>query len=95
MLVIADIIVMLVPVRSLVRQYRLPVSCIRTAALNQAAAAAPAAAAVKWDIVAAVCVERPPYLTPAMSDIQQKTVDMLKLKEYEESMLNDHELRHK
>ena len=92
MLVIADIIVMLVPVRSLVRQYRLPVSCIRTAALNQAAAAA---AAVKWDIVAAVCVERPPYLTPAMSDIQQKTVDMLKLKEYEESMLNDHELRHK
>jgi len=49
----------------------------------------------KWDILAAVCIERPAYIVPALSDIEQRTVDMLRQKEFEESMLNDHELRHK
>merc|ERR1719309_411127 len=49
----------------------------------------------KWDIVAAVCIERPPYITPQLSELEQKMMGMLEQKELEESMLNDHELRHK
>ena len=79
-------------VRNILR-YRVPVTGVLTAGQHQAAAAA--GPAVKWDIVAAVCVERPPYLTPGLSDIEKKTMDLLKQKEYEQSMLNDHELRHK
>ena len=49
----------------------------------------------KWDIMAAVCIERPPYVTPQLSELEQKMMGMLEQKELEESMLNDHELRHK
>merc|ERR1712179_353348 len=44
---------------------------------------------------AAVCIERPPYVTPQLSELEQKMMGMLEQKELEESMLNDHELRHK
>jgi large subunit ribosomal protein L46 len=49
----------------------------------------------KWDIMAAVCIERPPYITPQLSDLEQRMMRMLEQKELEVSMLNDHELRHK
>ena len=49
----------------------------------------------KWDIMAAVCIERPPYIAPALSELEQKMFDTLEQKELEESMLNDHEVRHK
>ena len=49
----------------------------------------------KWDIMAAVCIERPPYITPQLSELEQKMLATLKQKELEESMLNDHEVRHK
>jgi len=45
--------------------------------------------------MAAVCIERPPYVTPQLSELEQKMMGMLEQKELEESMLNDHELRHK
>lgn len=48
-----------------------------------------------WDLLAAVCLERPPRLTPALVPIQQRTVDILEMKELEESLLSDHELRHR
>ena len=49
----------------------------------------------KWDLIAAVCVERPPYITPQLSEMENKIQTMLAEKEFEESMLNDHEIRHK
>jgi len=49
----------------------------------------------KWDIVVSVCVERPPFITPPLSEMQNKMQKMLDEKELEQSMLNDHELRHK
>jgi len=51
--------------------------------------------AARWDLLAAVCLERPPRLTPALVPIQQRTVDILARKELEESLLSDHELRHR
>ena len=72
-------------------KFRWPVSVVKQNSC-QLSSAAPA---VKWDIFAAVCIERPPYITPPLSEIERKTVELLKQKEYEESMLNDHELRHK
>ena len=72
-------------------KFRWPVAVVKQNSC-QLSSAAPA---VKWDIFAAVCIERPPYITPPLSEIERKTVELLKQKEYEESMLNDHELRHK
>jgi len=53
------------------------------------------ASSLKWDLVSAVCVERRPIITPALSDIENSMVTMLKQKELEESLLNDHEVRHR
>ena len=98
---------MFVRVRN-VLQFRAP---LRSSSHQAAVKSSQAAPVGKWDVMAAVCVgnnggynytvmnttvtERPPYITPALSDIEQRTVDLLKRKEFEESMLNDHELRHK
>ena len=49
----------------------------------------------KWDLLASVCIERPPYLTPPLPEMEKKTLALLQKKELEQSMLNDHELRHK
>ena len=83
---------MFLPVRNVLK-FRASVSSLRQSTL--AAATAGNSPAAKWDLLAAVCIERPPYVTPPLSDIEQKTVNLLQLKEFEESMLNDHELKHK
>ena len=82
---------MFLPVRNVLK-FRASVSSLRQSTLAATAGNSPAA---KWDLLAAVCIERPPYVTPPLSDIEQKTVNLLQLKEFEESMLNDHELKHK
>lgn len=53
------------------------------------------ASSLKWDLVSAVCVERKPILTPALSDIENTMLTMLKQRELEESSFNDHEVRHR
>ena len=48
------------------------------------------------NVLTKVCVaERPAYLSPALSDIEDQTAALLARVELEQSMLNDHELRHK
>ncbi|XP_023936635.2 39S ribosomal protein L46, mitochondrial [Bicyclus anynana] len=47
-----------------------------------------------WDIVAGVCVERLPVVTPPLNEIQQKFKDLLWTIETEKSLKSDHELRH-
>jgi len=50
---------------------------------------------LKWDLVSAVCLERKPLVTPPLTDFEKSMVSMLKEKEFEESMFNDHEMRHR
>ena len=61
--------------------------------------------------MASVCIERPPFITPPLpgkvllsedtlislipADMESKTLAIMQQKELEQSMLNDHELRHK
>lgn len=47
-----------------------------------------------WDIVAGVCVERLPVVTPPLNEIQKKFKDLLWTIEIEKSLKSDHELRH-
>jgi len=49
----------------------------------------------KWDLMAAVVIERPPYITPKLSGLEEKVTASLDEKEFEISLMNDHELRHK
>ena len=42
----------------------------------------------------AVIVERVPTLVPELSDLQKRTMDMLRQLEFEQSKKCDHELRH-
>jgi len=72
-------------------KFRWPVTLVKQSSCQLSSANS----AAKWDIFAAVCIERPPYITPPLSEIERKTVELLEQKEYEQSMLNDHELRHK
>lgn len=53
------------------------------------------ASSLKWDLVSAVCLERKPIITPPLAGMEKTVVSMLKQKELEESLLNDHELRHR
>lgn len=46
----------------------------------------------RWDLVAAVCLERRPCLTPRLGQTEQAMVDLLDTKEIEDSLLCDHEL---
>ncbi|KAK4883511.1 hypothetical protein RN001_006830 [Aquatica leii] len=48
----------------------------------------------KWDLLAAVCVERKPIITPLLNDIEQKYHNLLTQIEYENSLKSDHELQH-
>ena len=50
---------------------------------------------LRWDLIASVCIERPPYITPKLTGIEDSVNKLLQVKELEESMLNDHELKHK
>ncbi|XP_034827379.1 large ribosomal subunit protein mL46 [Maniola hyperantus] len=47
-----------------------------------------------WDIVAGVCIERLPVVTPPLNEIQKKFKDLLWTIEIEKSLKSDHELRH-
>ena len=47
----------------------------------------------KWDLVAAVCLERRPVVTPALGEKEAAMVEMVRQKELEGSMLSDHELK--
>ncbi|CAH2231051.1 jg3480 [Pararge aegeria aegeria] len=47
-----------------------------------------------WDIVAGVCVERLPVITPPLNELQKKFKDFLWTVEIEKSLKSDHELRH-
>ena len=42
----------------------------------------------------AVIVERVPTLVPELSDLQRRTMDMLRQLEFEQSKKCDHEIRH-
>ena len=46
-----------------------------------------------WDIVAGICVERLPVITPPLDDIQKKVKDLLWTTEIEKSLKSDHEIR--
>ncbi|XP_046962321.1 39S ribosomal protein L46, mitochondrial [Vanessa cardui] len=46
-----------------------------------------------WDIVAGVCVERLPVVTPPLNDIQKKFKNMLGNIEVEKSLKSNHEIR--
>ncbi|XP_018331954.1 39S ribosomal protein L46, mitochondrial [Agrilus planipennis] len=50
--------------------------------------------AQKWDLFAAVCLERCPIITPPLSDIEVKVKKMFADIELERSYKNDWELRH-
>ena len=47
----------------------------------------------KWDLVAAVCLERRPVVTPALGEKEAAMVELVRQKELEGSMLSDHELK--
>jgi len=49
---------------------------------------------IKWDIVAAVCVERLPVVTPPLNKLGKEYKEMLTTIELEKSMKSDHEIRH-
>jgi len=53
-----------------------------------------AASDLKWDLVAGVCIERLPVITPINRPRESSMVGTLAEMELEQSMLNDHELRH-
>lgn len=46
-----------------------------------------------WDIVAGICVERLPVITPPLDDVQKKVKDLLWTTEIEKSLKSDHEIR--
>jgi len=66
------------------------VRCLSTA--TSAETSASSAPSFKWDLMAAVCVERKPVITPPLSKNETDVMTMLKQMEFEGSMLNDHEL---
>ena len=75
-------------------KFRAPIAtCFATARVNSTSAKS--LVEPKWDLIAAVCIERPPYITPKLSEMEHKVMENLDKKEFEESMLNDHEMRHK
>ncbi|XP_063973387.1 large ribosomal subunit protein mL46 isoform X2 [Diachasmimorpha longicaudata] len=49
--------------------------------------------AQKWDLMAAVCVERHPLITKPKLELEQRVQDLLNEIELENSMKSDHELR--
>uniref|UniRef100_A0A1Y1L4T3 Large ribosomal subunit protein mL46 N-terminal domain-containing protein n=1 Tax=Photinus pyralis TaxID=7054 RepID=A0A1Y1L4T3_PHOPY len=48
----------------------------------------------KWDLLTAVCVERKPIVTPALTELEQTFHKYLSEKEFELSLKSDHELQH-
>jgi len=46
-----------------------------------------------WDLVSAVCIERPALIVPPLNTIETKMKKLLTDLEYENSMKNDHEMR--
>merc|ERR1719154_753375 len=75
-------------------KFRAPIAtCYTSARANSTAVVSKAE--LKWDLVAAVCIERPPFITPKLTEVEQKVMALQEEKEFEISMLNDHELRHK
>lgn len=47
-----------------------------------------------WDIVTGVCVERLPVVTPPLSEMYKKYLELQYTLEIEKSMKSDHEIRH-
>lgn len=47
-----------------------------------------------WDLVSAVCIERPALIVPPLNQMETKMKTLLTDLEYENSMKNDHEMRH-
>ena len=47
-----------------------------------------------WRITAAVTVERLPLITPQLSPLEEKVKNLFDVMEYENSKMNDHEVRH-
>ncbi|CAH1969369.1 unnamed protein product [Acanthoscelides obtectus] len=52
------------------------------------------AAKVKWDLYAAVCLERKPVITPQLNELQEEYKTLIAEIEFERSLKSDHELRH-
>ncbi|VEN63700.1 unnamed protein product [Callosobruchus maculatus] len=48
----------------------------------------------KWDLYAAVCLERKPVITPELSDLQKEYKALIADIEFERSLKSEHELRH-
>lgn len=48
----------------------------------------------KWDILAAVCLERKPVIVPELNDIEKEYQKYLSDLELRKSLKNDFELRH-
>lgn len=48
----------------------------------------------KWDLFAAVCLERKPVVTPTLNDLETEFAKYLSQVEFERSLKADHELRH-
>eukprot|EP00088_Acartia_fossae_P043961 TRINITY_DN4654_c0_g1_i2.p1 TRINITY_DN4654_c0_g1~~TRINITY_DN4654_c0_g1_i2.p1 ORF type:complete len:275 (+),score=67.65 TRINITY_DN4654_c0_g1_i2:118-942(+) len=73
--------------RFLVKQ--IPRSEIRLSSTAAQAQPAPA-----WDLFAVVCLERPPVIVPPLSKMETDMLNLLKEKEFENSFMSDHEMRH-
>lgn len=48
----------------------------------------------KWDLLAAVCLERKPVITPPPNELEEKFQKFLSDLEFERSLKSDHEKRH-
>ncbi|CAG9865044.1 unnamed protein product [Phyllotreta striolata] len=48
----------------------------------------------KWDIFAAVCLERKPVITPKLNELEKEYEELSKTIEFERSVKSDFELRH-
>ena len=48
-----------------------------------------------WDLVAAVCLERPALITPQLTGMQKRLADLNAQVEVERSLLSDHEIKHR
>ena len=48
----------------------------------------------KWDLLAAVCVERRSILTPVPNEIEKNFQEVLSALEFERSYKSDNEIRH-
>ena len=46
----------------------------------------------QWQLVSAVCIQRPPIITPKLTSLQRKYSDLLMKMEVESSILSNHEL---